>query len=76
MAFRVNTNLGALNVLESNIRSLAIARENLTASESTIRDLDVAAEITNFTRLQILMQGGLAVLAQANTAPSAVLGLL
>ncbi|MCH8275742.1 MAG: hypothetical protein IH851_13245 [Armatimonadetes bacterium] len=64
------------NTLESNVRSLGVALENMSATQSTIRDLDVAAEITNFTRLQILMQTGLAVLAQANSAPSAVLGLL
>jgi flagellin len=64
------------NVLESNVRSLGVARENLTATESTIRDVDVAAEITNFTRLQILTQGGLSVLAQANASPQSVLALL
>lgn len=64
------------NVLESNVRSLGVARENLTATESSIRDADMAAEITNFTRLQILQQSGLAVLAQANAAPQAVLSLL
>lgn len=64
------------NMLESNVRSLGVARENLTATESSIRDVDMAAEIANFTRLQILQQSGLAVLAQANAAPQAVLSLL
>jgi len=64
------------NVLESNLRSLGVARENLTATESSIRDADVASEVTTFTKLQILQQTGLAVLAQANTAPQAVLSLL
>lgn len=64
------------NILESNVRSLGVARENLVATESTIRDVDVAEEITNFTRLQILQQSGLSVLAQANAAPQAVLALL
>jgi flagellin len=64
------------NVLESNTRSLGIARENLSATESGIRDIDVAAEMTSFTRLQILQQSGLAVLAQANAAPQSVLALL
>ncbi len=64
------------NVLESNLRSLGVARENLTATESTIRDADIATEITQFTKLQILQQTGLAVLAQANAAPQAVLSLL
>ncbi|HXH60198.1 MAG TPA: flagellin, partial [Fimbriimonadaceae bacterium] len=71
-------NIGSFmrNTLESNIRSLGVARENLAATESSIRDIDVAQEMTNFTRLQILQQSGLSVLAQANSAPQAVLGLL
>ncbi len=64
------------NVLESNVRALGIARENLAAAESTIRDTDVAAEMTNFTKLQILQQSGMAMLAQANSAPQSVLSLL
>lgn len=64
------------NILESNVRSLGVARENLTATESSIRDLDVAAEMTNFTKLQILSQAGLAILAQANASPQSVLQLL
>lgn len=64
------------NVLESNVRSLGIVRENLIATESTIRDADVAVEIANFTKMQILQQTGLAVLAQANQAPQAILALL
>lgn len=64
------------NVLESNIRSLGISRENLAATESTIRDTDVAQEMTNFTKLQILQQSGLSVLAQANSSPQSVLALL
>ncbi|HRF58589.1 MAG TPA: flagellin [Fimbriimonadaceae bacterium] len=64
------------NVLESNSRALGIAKENLSASESSIRDVDVANEMTNFTKLQILQQSGLAMLAQANSAPQAVLSLL
>jgi len=64
------------NFLESTVRSLAVAKENMTASESQIRDADMAAEITNYTRLQILKQSGLSVLAQANQAPQGVLRLL
>lgn len=64
------------NAIESNIRSLGIAKENLSATESTIRDTDVAEEMTNFTKLQILQQSGMAMLAQANSAPQAVLSLL
>jgi flagellin len=64
------------NVLESNIRSLGVARENLAATESTIRDTDIAAEMTNYTKLQILQQAGMSVLAQANAGPQTVLALL
>jgi flagellin len=64
------------NLLESNIRALGVARENLAATESAIRDSDVSAEMTNFTRIQILQQAGIAVLAQANIAPQSVLALL
>lgn len=64
------------NFLESTVRSLAVAKENMTASESQIRDADMAEEITNYTRLQILKQSGMSVLAQANQAPQSVLSLL
>jgi len=71
-------NIGAFqkNVLESTMRSLNVARENLAASESAIRDTNVAEEVMNYTKLQILQQAGMAVLAQANAAPQAVLALL
>lgn len=70
--------LGALqkNVLETNINSLSVARENVTASESAIRDADFAAETAALTRSQILVQAGTSVLAQANSAPQQVLSLL
>ncbi len=64
------------NVLESNIRSLGVAKENLAATESQIRDVDIADEMTNYTKLQILQQSGLSVLAQANSSPQSVLSLL
>ncbi|MBN8690165.1 MAG: hypothetical protein J0L72_05145 [Armatimonadetes bacterium] len=64
------------NILESNVRSLGIQRENLAATESTIRDVDVAAEMTTLTKYQILQQSGVAMLAQANQAPQSVLSLL
>ncbi|MBI1756999.1 MAG: hypothetical protein HYR64_07830 [Fimbriimonas ginsengisoli] len=64
------------NFLESNVRSLNVANENLTASESDIRDVDMAAEISDHTRLMILQQSGMAVLAQANQTPQNVLQLL
>jgi flagellin len=53
-----------------------VAIENLSASESRIRDTDMAAEMVNFTRSQILSQAGTAMLAQANQAPQGVLSLL
>lgn len=64
------------NTLESQVRNLGVAKENLTASESAVRDADIADEMTNFTKLQILQQSGMAMLAQANSAPNAVLSLL
>jgi flagellin len=64
------------NILEHAINSVSVAAENLTASESRIRDLDVAKEMVDFTKAQILQQAGTAVLAQANQAPSTVLQLL
>ncbi len=64
------------NVLESNIRSLGVSKENLSASLSSIQDTDVAEEMTNYTKLQILQQAGMSVLAQANSAPQSVLNLL
>lgn len=64
------------NILGSNIRSLGSAQENMSATESSIEDTDVASEMTQFTKLQILQQSGMAVLAQANSAPQAVLSLI
>lgn len=64
------------NILQSGQRSLQIANENLTASESEIRDVDMASEMTHFTKLQILKQSGISVLAQANQQPQSVLKLL
>jgi flagellin len=66
----------AQNRLEHAIANLGVTAENLSASESRIRDLDVPAEMVAFTKAQILQQAGIAVLAQANQAPSAVLALL
>ena len=64
------------NRLEHTVASLAVASENLAASESRIRDLDVAAEMVMFTKTQILQQAGVAILAQANQAPQSILALL
>lgn len=69
--------LGAYqNRLEHTINNLQVAAENLTAAESRIRDVDMAQEMMNFTRNQILMQAGTAMLAQANAKPQSVLQLL
>ena len=69
--------LGAVqNRLEHTIASLGVASENMSASESRIKDLDVAAEMVKFTKTQILQQAGTAILAQANSAPQNVLTLL
>ena len=75
---RLRAKLGAFakNTLETNLRSLRIAEENLSASESTIRDMDISTEISEFTRNQILLSAGVSVLAQANAVPQTVLQLL
>jgi flagellin len=64
------------NRLEHTINSLSVAVENLSASESRIRDTDMAQEMVSFTKSQILSQAGTAMLAQANQAPQGVLQLL
>ena len=58
------------NRLEHRLNNLATYQENLTASESRIRDVDMAAEMTKFTKLNILQQAGTSMLAQANQAPA------
>jgi flagellin len=69
--------LGAYqNRLEHTITNLTVAGENLTAAESRIRDVDMAKEMMNFTKLQIMLQAGTSMLAQANTLPQNVLSLL
>jgi len=70
--------LGAIQaqVLESNYRSLTVTKENLQASESRIRDVDMAQEMVEFTKNQVLTQAATAMLAQANTLPQMVLTLL
>ena len=70
-------NFGAVqNRLEHRLNNLATYQENLTASESRIRDVDMAEEMTKFTKLNILQQAGTSMLAQANQAPQGVLSLL
>jgi flagellin len=69
--------LGAVqNRLEDTVDNLGVYQENISAAQSRIRDVDVAAETVNFTKLQILSQSGTAMLAQANSAPQNVLSLL
>ena len=70
-------NFGAVqNRLEHRLNNLATYQENLTSSESRIRDVDMASEMTRFTKLNILQQAGTSMLAQANQAPQGVLSLL
>lgn len=66
----------AQNRFESTISNLQVTSENLAASESRIRDTDMALEMVSFTRHQILLQAGTAMLAQANAAPQSMLRLL
>jgi flagellin len=73
----VRATLGAYqNRFEHTITNINVSVENLTASKSAITDTDMAAEMTNFTKSQILQQAGTAMLAQANQAPQGVLKLL
>ncbi len=78
--YSVGASRGVLGGIESRlstaIANLGVARENLVAAESRIRDVDVAEEAANLTRLNILQQAGTAVLAQANQLPSLALQLL
>jgi flagellin len=64
------------NRLTHTVASISVASENLNASESRIKDLDVASEMVNFTKTQILQQAGTSILAQANSAPQSILTLL
>ena len=74
---RIRASLGALqNRLENTISNLSIQAENLQAAESRISDVDVATEMTEFVRNQILAQSGVAMLAQANSLPQLALQLL
>jgi flagellin len=73
----VRGTLGAgQNRLENTIANLGVASENLAASESRIRDVDMAKEMVNFTKAQILQQAGTSILAQANQSSQSVLSLL
>jgi flagellin len=76
----VTRNRGTLGAVESRlettINNLTVARENFMAAESVIRDVDVASESAELTRLTILQQAGTAILAQANQQPRLALQLL
>ncbi|MBR5230412.1 MAG: flagellin, partial [Firmicutes bacterium] len=70
-------NLGAIqNRLEHTISNLSVTAENMTASESRIRDTDMAEEMMAYTKNNILIQASQAMLAQANQLPQGVLQLL
>jgi flagellin len=74
---RIRGDIGAIqNRFSSAISSLSVASENLSAARSRVRDADVAQETAELTRNQILIQAGVAVLAQANQLPSVALSLL
>ena len=71
------TRLGSyVGRLQSTILNLQISKESATRSESQIRDADIASEMSNFVRSQILMQTGISMLSQANMVPQMVAGLV
>ena len=74
---KVRSDFGAVqNRLEHRLNNLGTYQENLVAAESRIRDVDMAAEMVNFSKQNILQQAGQSMLAQANQAPQGVLSLL
>ncbi|MBQ7584750.1 MAG: hypothetical protein IJU40_00680, partial [Desulfovibrionaceae bacterium] len=74
---KIRANLGALqNRFENTITNLTTQAENLLASESRISDVDIATEMTNFVRNQILTQSAVAMLSQANTVPQMALQII
>jgi len=71
------SSMGAvMNRLDYTDKTLQIQRENMTAAQSKIRDADVSLEMSTYTRQQIMLQAGTAMLAQANTKPQSILSLL
>ena len=71
------SNIGALqNRLDSTLENLTVMNENIQASESRIRDLDIAKETANMVKNQILQQASASVLSQANQIPQLALALL
>jgi len=75
-SFRGRMGAFQANNLESNLNYLRTSRENVLSSESVVRDADMASEMMQFTRNQILMQSSVAMLAQANQTPNHVLNLM
>ena len=74
---KVRSDLGAVqNRLQSTINNLAVNEENLSAANSRIRDADLAEEVSEMTKNNILMQAGISVLGQANQSAQAALKLL
>lgn len=74
---KIRSNLGAMqNRLENTISNLTTQSENLQAAESRISDVDVASEMTNFVRNQILTQSAVAMLSQANSMPQMAMQLI
>ena len=74
---KIRAHLGALqNRLENTVSNLQIQAENITAAESQISDVDVATEMTQFVRAQVLSQAGVAMLAQANSLPQMAMQLI
>ena len=74
---KIRANLGALqNRLENTISNLQVQSENLQAAESQISDVDVATEMTQFVREQILTQSAIAMLSQANSLPKMAMQLI
>lgn len=77
---KVSAAAGSFGAIQNRLQytqsNLAVYSQNLSAAQSSIVDVDMAAEMTNFTKEQVLMQAGTAVLSQANQLPQAVLKLL
>jgi flagellin len=77
MVSKQRAQLGAIqNRMEYAIENLSATAENLTSAESRIRDVDMASEMVNFTKNNILQQSAMSMLAQANQQPIQILNLL
>ena len=73
--FRAEMGSFQKDVLESSVRNLGVASQNMASSESVIRDADMAEEMLSFSRAQILQSTGMSMLAQANQAPQSIMKL-